>query len=425
MNETSTPNPASAFQVRDFRLLTQARFLFAFATQAQSVVLGWQIYEIKHDPLYLGLAGLAEAVPALSLAIFAGHLTDRGNPLTIYKNVVRLTFLASLLLLLVSGSFLGADPLAKLPWIYSAAFIAGIARGFSGPSLYSLVPQLIKRDLLKISAAWITAAFQIAAVSGPAIGGILFALRGADLPYTLNAVMLLGALGSLALIRHRPTVKAPDLTKPWLEGLFSGLKFVFSHDLLLSALAMDMFAVFFGGVSAVLPIFAGDILHCGPRGLGMLRASPAVGALLMSAYLIRKPVDRGAGKILLSVVAGFGFCIIGFALSRNFLLSAFLLVLSGALDSVSMVMRSAIVQLSSPDSMRGRIASINYIFIGSSNELGAFESGVAAKLLGTVPSVIFGGAMTLVTVGLTAVFAPRLIKLSLSDLEKSKNSSTR
>ncbi|HEX4047883.1 MAG TPA: MFS transporter [Elusimicrobiota bacterium] len=409
-----TERPPSALASADFRRLTLARFLLTFALQVQTLVMAWQVYSLKHDPLYLGLIGLFEAVPAIGLALFSGDLIDRSDPLKAYKNVIRGCFCSALLLFLVSNPAAGVPPGNRVAWIYLAAFIAGCARGFSQPAMYSLVPQMIPRESLAVSSAWITAAFQTASVVGPGVGGVLFAWKGAPVPYGLDLLLIGGAMIAAALIRLRPK---PAPSGPPGETAFrratSGLRFVFAHGILLPALALDMFAVLFGGVEAILPIFAGDILKIGAAGLGLLQACPAVGALLGSALMIRRPVNRRAGRILLGVVTGFGFCIIGFALSKTVWLSFLLLGLAGGLDSVSMVIRGAIVQISSPDHMRGRVASVNSIFIGTSNEIGAFESGAAAKLLGTVPSVVAGGCLTLATVAAAAVFAPELREMDL------------
>jgi len=407
----------SALDSPDFRRLTAARFLLAFALQIQSLVMAWQIYQLKHDPLALGLIGLVQAIPALSLALLAGDVVDRGDPLAIYRNVIRGAFASALLLFVVSLPAFKVPPESRAFWIYAAAFVAGCARGFSQPSMYSLVPQMVPRDSLAASSAWITTAFQTASVAGPGLGGVLYAWRGAPLPYGLECVLLIGALACAAAISLRPAAPAAAARgETALRRVTSGLRFVFSSDVLLAALALDMFAVLFGGVQAILPIFAADILRIGAAGLGLLQASPSIGALLGSAFLIRRPPNRRAGALLLVVVTGFGLCMIGFACSRVVWLSLLLLGLGGALDSVSMVIRGAIVQIVSPPDMRGRVAAVNSIFIGTSNELGAFESGVAAKLLGTAPSVVFGGALTLATVAAAAVFSPRLREADLDGL---------
>jgi MFS family permease len=411
--------PPSALAHPDFRKLTLARFLLTFAMQVQTLVMAWQVYQIKHDPLYLGLIGLFEAVPAIGLALLSGDVVDRSDPLKVYKNVIRGCFLSAVLLFAVSLPASGIAPDARVPWIYLAAFIAGCARGFSQPAMYSLVPQIIPRESLAVSSAWITAAFQTASVAGPGLGGVLFAWKGELLPYGFDLALFSGAMASAAAIRLKPR---PAPSGPPGETAFrratSGMRFVFGHDILLPALALDMFAVLFGGVEAILPIFAGDILKIGAAGLGLLQASPSIGALIGSALMIRFPVNRRAGRILFVVVTGFGLCIIGFALSTTVWLSLLLLGLAGALDSVSMVIRGAIVQLSSPDHMRGRVAAVNSIFIGTSNEIGAFESGLAAKLLGTVPSVVAGGCLTLATVAGAALYSPKLRDMDLDRIDQ-------
>lgn len=408
----------SAFRVRGFRLVTQARFLLSFSVQLQAVVMGWQIYELTRDPLYLGLIGLTEALPALGLALFAGDIVDRSrHPLTTYRRVVAGSLLSALILLFAASGVVSISREGQIAAIYLAAFVTGVARSFAGPAMYKLIPQLISREALQFSSPWLTASMQIGTITGPAIGGLLYGLGSGAIPYAFETLMLGAAAISLSLISVAPIEVHPAHAKePAGQRITSGLRFVFSDQLLVSALALDMFAVLFGGVTAILPVFVADILHEGPAALGLLRGSSAAGALLMSLFLIRFPVDRAAGKILLAVVAGFGFSMIGFALSRDLILSMIFLALGGGLDSVSMVIRGGIVQLRSPDHMRGRIAAVNSIFIGSSNEIGAFESGIAAKILGTVPSVIFGGCMTLLTVVVTAIAAPKLRQLKLSDL---------
>ncbi len=401
---------------RDFSLVVAARFLFSFAVQIQAVVIGWQVYDLTHDPLYLGLIGLAEAIPALTLALISGYVVDRGNPLKIYRNVILLSLCSAALLFGLSTGMINIPEQSKLPWIYLAALITGTARGFSGPALNSLIPRLVERKVLHITSAWVTSAFHFASVAGPALGGILYAWAGPKLPYGMGCTLLLISIGCLAGVRHKIALNLKPETQPIFERLTSGIRFVFGHQLLISALTLDMFAVLFGGATALLPIFAGEILSIGPTGLGILRAAPAAGALIASLLLVRFPVSHGAGKTLLSCITGFGLCMIGFGLSRDFTLSLIFLVMSGALDSVSMVIRQAIVQLCSPDEMRGRVAAVNSFFIGSSNELGAFESGVAAKLLGTVTAVVFGGCVTLVSVAVAGVRAPKLRAMDLSKL---------
>lgn len=412
-----TEKPSSALDSPDFRRLTLARFLLTFAMQMQTLVMAWQVYSITKDPFALGLIGLFEAVPAIGLALISGDIVDRSDPLKVYKNVLRGVFASAFLLFVVSQPSMAVPDPARVFWIYAAAFLAGCARGFGQPATYSLVPQMVPRAALTVSSAWITAAFQTASIVGPGVGGVLFAWRGATAPYGVACVLLAGAMLSAAAIQLKPKpFPRPDAGESAFRRVTSGLRFVFAHDILLPALALDMFAVLFGGVEAILPIFAGDILKIGASGLGLLQAAPSVGALLGSAWMIRRPVNRRAGVILLAMVTGFGLCMIGFALSRVLWLSMLLLGLAGALDSVSMVIRGAIVQISSPDHMRGRVSAVNSIFIGASNELGAFESGVAAKLLGTVPSVVAGGCVTLATVAAAALMSPRLREMDLDQV---------
>lgn len=367
------------------------------------------MYRLTRDPLDLGLVGLAEAIPALGLALFAGYLVDRNNP----KKVILAMILVSLMSILLAWN-------AETPHaLFAAAFLTGIARSFYSPSFQALTSRFVQKEKIHRAVALSTSAMKLAYMSGPAAAGIILGWKGVDTAYSLGTVFLLFALGAAFSMNydHAPYKNRPKKEAIFLDELLAGLRFVFKNRILLSVLSLDMFAVLFGGVTAMLPMIAEEILHTGPQGLGFLRASPAIGALFMSLWLVRRPVNRGAGKILLSVVAGFGLCILAFAASTNVILSCTLLALSGALDSVSMVIRGSIVQLCSPEAMRGRIASVNSIFIGSSNELGAFESGLAARMLGLVPSLYFGGVMTLLTVLFIANLVPEMRKLDLDALE--------
>ncbi len=395
---------------QNFRWLVLTRFLFVLAVQIQAVLMGWQMYDLTHDPLQLGLIGLAEAVPALSLSLFAGLLVDRFNPFRFYQGMLLVSFFS----MMISWRYHSAEAL------YLAAIITGIARSFTGPSMNSFIPKIVPREALTRTSAWTTTAFKSATVIGPGLAGVLLAVRGFDLPYIVAVASLVLGTFSLLMIRYEHVkvvvVKPLTGTTTVVDELMVGVKYVFAHPLLLSAMALDMFAVLFGGVTAILPVFAAEILKVGPQGLGWLRAAPAFGAIWMSIYLIKKPITRNAGRYLLLSVFGFGLCMLVFAISKDYHLSLFVLALSGALDSVSMVVRGSIVQLCSPNEMRGRIAAVNSIFIGSSNEIGAFESGVSAKLMGTIPSVIFGGCMTLITVGFVFWKAKKLKSLDLGNI---------
>ena len=393
----------------NFYWLILTRFLFVMAVQIQAVLLGWQMYDLTHDPLQLGLIGLAEAIPALSLSLVAGLLVDRFNPFRFYQGMLLVSFCSVVI------SWRATDTRS----LFIAAVVTGLARSFTGPSMNSFIPKIVPREELKRSAAFTTTAFKSAAVVGPGLAGVLLGINGYQLPYALALASL--AIGSISLLMIRYShVKEPHFNATrngnLTEELLIGARYVFKHPLLLSALSLDMFAVLFGGVTALLPIYAVEILHVGPSGLGWLRAAPSFGAIFMSLYLIRRPIGQNAGRKLLWSVFGFGVCILVFAVSRNLLISMLALAVSGALDSVSMVVRGAIVQLCSPDEMRGRIAAVNSIFIGSSNEIGEFESGVAAKLLGTVPSVLFGGCMTIITVAIVAMKSKELRDLDLNKI---------
>ena len=402
----------------DFKRLMATRFQFTFGVQMQAVLIGWRMYDLTHDPLYLGLIGLAEAVPAIGLALFAGYIVDRNKPLPIYRGVVFTSFVSALILL--ASLLMDLNVAQQVLALFAASVVTGTARGFSQPAVYALVPKLIPRDQLPRSSAWMTTTLQVARIAGPAVGGLIFGWLGAVATSLTVCAFLLGAQTALLLVKTSPPAPPKSKQKRRLkEELLSGARFVFKHPILFPALTLDMVSVLFGGVTALLPIFASEILMTGPKGLGLLRAAPAVGAAVMSIALTRRAVGANAGPVLFASVGGFGLCILVFGLSRSFPLSLLALALSGMFDSVSMIIRTSAVQLSSPDELRGRISAVNSIFIGSSNELGELESGIAAKLLGTVPAVIFGGVMCLLTVGATALLAPRLRKLDLKKLAES------
>lgn len=404
----------------DFKKLLCARFLFTFAVQMQAVVLGWRIYALLKDPLSLGFIGLAEAVPAIGLALYAGYLIDRMRPLIAYRRVMYVSFISGLIVLCEHIFAHQMSLQMEVGLLYFAAFLTGLARSFSQPAIFASVPRIVPRPQLMRASAMSSTSMQIARIGGPAFGGLVFGFFGAIASSSIVCLLLVAASGAMLLIQK--DIPPPETLHKHLtvkDELLSGAKFVFSHPILLPALSLDMISVLFGGVTALLPIFAEDILHVGPKGLGLLRAAPAIGAAVMSIYLANRSLKGRSGIWLFSSVAGFGFCILVFGASQSFAVSLVALVLSGAFDSVSMVIRSAAVQFYSPDHMRGKISAVNSIFIGSSNELGELESGLAAKLMGTVPAVYFGGAICLLTVGVTAYVAPQLRGLDLTALEKS------
>lgn len=412
MSEAATL-PASPLRNRGFIGLLVYRLLAMLSYQIVAVAVGWQIYRITRDVLALGLIGLAEVIPYFGFALFAGYAVDhmRRRKLGMYACLGLL-----LSTLALAGVASGRLPSFGTFTIYAAIALNGVVRAFLAPVYTALFARVLPREQFARGAAIGSAVMQTGLVLGPALAGFLLKWGGATLAY-LVASGLAGA-AAIAIITLRVTEPpAPSERAPIFKSIGEGVRFVFNNQIVLGAQALDMFSVLFGGAVALLPAFIHDVLHYGPEALGILRAAPAAGAVLVGLWLARHPLKRNAGRLLLFAVAGFGLCIIGFALSREFWLSVLMLALSGICDGVSVVLRSTILQLATPDEMRGRVSSINGIFIGSSNELGAFESGVAAKLLGLVPSVIFGGCMTLAVVGATAWKAPKLRRLNLQDLQ--------
>jgi MFS family permease len=400
------PNdPYQALRFPEYRFFMGGAFALFLGTQIQTVAIGWQVYSLTGDPLSLGLVGLSEALPFLALTLLGGHLADRMDR--------RRLSLLSALPILAAGLWLLAANLDGAPghaWIfYAAQVLAGIGRAFHRPATQSLGTELVPREAYANAASWRSAMFHAAMVAGPALGGLLVA-HSARTAYSVQAVLMLAGLLSLARIGPRPRPDAPT-GQPALHGLFEGVRFVFREKVVLGALSLDLFAVLFGGAPALLPIFAKDILAVGESGFGLLRAAPAAGSILVSVVLAHRPPLRRAGRTMLLCVAAFGLCWIGFAYSRSFALSMLLLAASGAFDNVSVVLRATLVQTFTPQELMGRVSAVNSFFIGSSNELGAFESGLAARLLGTVSSVVFGGAMTLLVVAGTAWRAPELRRL--------------
>ena len=410
-------DPYAALRVPDYRRLLSARVLFTVASQIQGVVVGWQIYELTNNPLALGLIGLAEAIPSITVSLYAGHVADSVPRKRIIMPGMVVLFLCSLSLYLLTkpagmalfaGQHILAFPL-YVAMLYVVLFVSGIARGFLGPAVFSFMPQLLPdRSLLPNAVTWNSSSWQAAAVLGPAIGGLLFAKMGKGFAYEVDATLMLLSLLLFLSIAGRALPPREGAPLNLGEGVLSGVKFIFGNQIVLAALSLDLFAVLFGGAVALLPIFAKDILQTGPDGLGYLRAAPAVGSVLMAVWLTYSPMKKAAGRKLLWAVAGFGLATIGFALSKSFEVSLFLLFLTGVFDSVSVIVRSTLIHTYTPEYMKGRVSAVNNSFIGSSNEIGGVESGAAAKLMGTVTSVVFGGVMTLVVVAVTAWRADKL-----------------
>ncbi len=390
----------SVLALRDFRLTLLIRFFDGLALQMLTVAAGWQLYQLTRDPLLLGLIGLAEAIPYIAAALWAGELVDRREKSGIIAAAEWGQLLSGAGLALAAA--LERPPL--LP-IYLLIAWSGLARCFQWVAMTAYLQTAVPSHLFPKAAAWSTSVWHAAAILGPALGGLIYGARGAASAYAaVAACFLLAALASSRL-STMPGVSAAAGSA--MERIASGLRFVFSEQVILAAMSLDMFGVLFGGVDGVLPIFA-ERLGAGPEGLGLLKAAPALGALCCSLVLTRHQPFKRLGAAFMTAVAVFGLCMILFALSESFWLSAFILWISGAVDGVGMVIRASIYQALTPEALRGRVASVNGIFIRSSNQIGAFESGVAAKWMGLVPSVVFGGCVTLASVAVTFWKAPKL-----------------
>jgi MFS family permease len=381
-------------------------------TQIQATVVAWQVYALTKDPLSLGLVGLAEALPFILAALYAGHIADRHNRklLCMVAIAAQLGCGGALLVLTIYSRRFLTGTVAP---IYAVVCVSGLARSFLQPARTALGAEIVPRETYTNAITWRSSLWQFAAVVGPAAGGILYAFSGPRLAYIVEVVLCAIGLGLFARMVYTPT--PPQIDDSTIgQNLTVGIRFLLTQPELLGAQLLDLFSVLFGGAPALLPIFTSDILHAGPQALGVLRAAPAAGAVVISVLLVHRTM-RNAGPALLSCVAAFGLCWILFALSRWFWLSLALLFISGMVDNVSVVIRSTLLTLRTPPHLLGRVSGVNQIFIGSSNEIGSFESGVAAKLLGTVRSVIFGGMVTLAVVGVTAWRIPRLRRLDRLD----------
>ena len=405
-------DPLGALRISEFRNLMIGRFLFIMGLRMMGTLVGWWIYELTNAPFAIGLIGLAEVIPAVSLALYAGHVIDKSEKRKLLLRGVILYWCCALILLFLSMD-IGALKLTSLQiaiGIYFIVFCTGIIRSFTGPSFGTIIGAVVPKNLLQNATTWSQGIWLSASVLGHAIVGFIIAGFG-HTGSLIVVVSLVGiGYGFIAMIKSKPP-HADVVDQKTLESVKEGLRFVFNSKEVLGALSLDLFAVLFGGAVAMIPVFAKDILKVGPIGFGWLNAASDIGAIIIILIITIFPANRGQGKKLLLAVAGFGVCIIVFALSKIFWLSFIMLLLSGILDGFSMIVRGTIVQLKTPDHMRGRVMSVNSMFINSSNELGQFESGVAAKALGVIPSVVFGGAMTLLVVGVTWFKAPALKKM--------------
>lgn len=404
---------------RDFRCLLLARVAGLFGLQAQAVIVGWQIYTLTHDVFMLGLVGLAEAIPAILLSLFAGHVVDVGRPHRIYALCFAALAANALVLLIIGGAWVALPTHTTVYALFACVFFSGIARSFIVPSSFTMLSLIVPREHIAAASAWMSSSFQLASILGPAVAGIIYGGYGASVAWMIPAAALSAGLVMVVSISapHRQHRNAHK-NEPALTSMRAGWRFILGNRVLLSVMTLDMFAVLFGGAVAILPAFADQVLHLGSEGLGLLRAAPAVGSIIMALTLALRPMRVIRARTLLLVVTGFGLCMIGFGLSRSFALAAAFLIASGAFDSVSMVIRGTLMQLLIPADMRGRVSAVNGMFIISSNEIGAFESGAAASLFGLVPSILLGGAMTLVVVAVTAALSPQMRSLQVDAGEK-------
>ena len=401
MAESERRRPGAALKYPDFRRFQGARFASVLGGQIVSIAVGWHIYELTRRALDLGWVGLAQFVPAFLLSLPAGHVADRVDRRRVFATCLFCYALVALALyLLTFGSSKSALP------VYALLVLVGAARGFSGPASQSLLPDLVSKEDFASAVAWSSSVWQIGAIVGPAAGGFLYAVGGSRLAYGVASLLFFGAAVSCALIRTRPVQSRARGQS--LRAVFAGVEYVFAKKVVLGAISLDLFAVLLGGASALLPAYARDILHVGPSGLGALRAAPGLGAAVMAVVLAYRPLGKRAGYTLYACVGLFGVSTIVFGASTNFALSIASLTVLGAADLVSVVVRHTVVQLETPPEMRGRVSAVNMLFIGASNELGEFESGVTAQLLGVVRSVVVGGIGSCLIVLLWAWLFPEL-----------------
>lgn len=399
---------ASVLALPEFRALLGARFTNALGMSALATVVAFQTYDVTRQPLALGLLGLVEAIPALGLMLIGGHLADRRDR----RGIILVTSLA-----LVVGAFVLAlvslnPALVGLPLILAVVFVIGVAAGFERPAFSAFEAQVIPLEHASTGASYQGSVWTSAGIVGPALGGIAVAIIGIPATYLAITVVLAVSTVCISLIARKP-IPVPQVGERFIDSLAGGVRYVRHNQPLLGSMALDLFAVFFGGAIALLPIFASDILKVGPIGLGILRTAPSGGALIAMLISTRFRPGRHAGPIFLTCVAFFGMSMLVFGLSTNFWLSMAALFVSGLADGISVVIRSVILRVESPEGLRGRIASVNFVFIGASNELGAFESGLAASVFGVVPSIVGGGLITLGVVAAVAVFLPGLRTLDL------------
>lgn len=417
------PDPYIALRFPEFRSYIGMRFFFTFAYQMQAVILGYHIYSITKDPLSLGLIGLCEALPSIGIALYGGYVADKTDKkkllLWIFSGMLFCSFV--IFLVTLNGMRVYLPESYIVPALYIMIFGIGIARGFYSPATFSLMAQIIPKEHYPNSSTWNSSSWQAATILGPAAGGLIYAFYGVSVTFGVILAFILISLGFIFALKSHPPVYIPK--ENIFTSLSQGIGFVFKNKMILGALTLDLFSVLFGGAVALLPVFANDILKVGSEGLGIMRAAASTGAILTMFAMTRFSPMGKPWRNLLIAVSGFGLSIICFGLSRNFYLSLLFLFCEGAFDSISVIIRSTIMQLLTPDEMRGRVSAVNSMFIGSSNEIGAFESGLTARLMGTVPAVLFGGTMTLIIVTTTWLKTRRLVPLGLKEINTRKTES--
>ena len=409
-------DPYAALRIKEFNIFLFVRFLLVFGWSMQFIVIEWQVYSITKDPLSLGIIGLMEIIPAFSMALFAGHIVDQREKRNLLALCTGAFSLISLgLFFLTTDTVINSwSTNSVLYSIYGLVFFGGFLRSFFGPTIFSLVALLVPKKIYHNAATWSTSTWKTASVSGALFGGFFIGWLGVDTTLSIVFVLVLLSFITLFQIKKKPILNK-KIGEPVAQSLKAGVKFVFQNKAILGTLTLDMIAVLFGGTVAILSVFAQDILKVGPEGFGLLNASISMGSIVTMLLTTYIPINQNTGRKMLISVFIFGLSIIAFGLSSIFWVSLLALFISGAADGISMVIRQTILQIKTPDDMRGRVSSVNSMFVGSSNELGAFESGLAAKILGPVAAVVFGGTMTLITVVTTGIVSPTIRNLDLTE----------
>ncbi len=404
-------NPSlDVLRIPNFRNLLAARSFFSMTITSLGTIIAWQVYSLTKEPFMVGLLGLVEAVPAIAGALYAGHIVDTGRPLTIFRLGLLLLLANTLIFLLYGGGLIDVTKNHLVIILFAATFASGLVRSLFPPSSFALLSQIVARAQLPQASAWNTSGFRLASICGPAVAGFIYAQYDAAgawyLPVVLTGLSFLFALN----VRLPPHPKAPIHQETALKSIRAGLHFITTHPVMMSMMTLDMFAVLLGGATAMLPAFADRVLHTGAESLGLLRAAPAAGALVTALIMAVSQIKILSGRRLLYAVAGFGLCMIGFGMSTTLPSAMIFLALSGVFDSISVNFRSTMMQILTPDTMRGRVSSINSMFIISSNEIGEFESGLTAHLMGLIPSIVAGGVGSLLVVAAVAVMSPTFRK---------------